>query len=318
MGGFGGRPRGESSFGAGFGEVFSCVNADGTATVASAVKKQILIGLFALLSVSLAAAPYRVEPDIEYSHPGAVSLKLDAHVPEGKGPFPAVILVHGGGWTAGHKTVNFVEALFPVLDQTGMAWFTIDYRLAPAHPYPAALDDVEAAVAFVKKNAKSYKLDPKRIVLMGESAGGHLVNLAGARNRAGVAAVVCFYGPIDMLVFTKKLEEEAPKGGIKDFFAIQAWDEAAKKKLAEASPHTYINKKTPPFLIIHGTKDVSVPYEQAQLHEKMFRERGIPVELYTVEDGIHGVMNWEKDARFHGYKEHMIGWLRKQLAQFPD
>ncbi len=267
-----------------------------------------------LFSAALMAAPeYKVETDLEYSHPGEVSLKLDAHVPEGKGPFPAVILVHGGGWVAGHKTVNFVTDLFPVLDQTGMAWFTIDYRLAPKHPYPAALEDVEAAVLWVKKNAKRFHVDPKRIALMGESAGGHLVNLAGARNRVGVAGVVCFYGPIDMLVFAKKFEGEAPKGPMKDFFGVQAWDEAAKKRLTESSPHTWINKKTPPFLIIHGTKDASVPYEQAQLHVSLFRQRGIPVESYTVQDGVHGVMNWEKDSRFHGYKKPMVDWLQRTL-----
>ena len=157
-----------------------------------------------LLAVTLAnAATYQVTPDIEFAAPGGESLKLDAHIPEGKGPFPAVILVHGGGWTAGHKTVNFVHALFPVLDQTGMAWFTIDYRLAPKHPYPAARLDVESAVRWVKKNAKTYKVNPNKIALMGESAGGHLVNLVGAKNDVGVAAVVSFYGPIDMVQFAK-------------------------------------------------------------------------------------------------------------------
>src|SRR5688572_29126088 len=124
---------------------------------------------FAFLTTSLFAASYQVTPDIEYSAPGGESLKLDAHIPEGKGPFPAIVLVHGGGWTAGHKTVNFVTDLFPVLDQTGMAWFTIDYRLAPKHPYPAARVDVESAVRWVKANANQYKVDPKRIALMGES-----------------------------------------------------------------------------------------------------------------------------------------------------
>ncbi|MBM3793177.1 MAG: alpha/beta hydrolase [Acidobacteria bacterium] len=173
--------------------------------------------MLAPLVLLFAAAHYRVYPDLEYSHSGAASLKLDVHIPQGPGPFPAVILVHGGGWTAGHKTVNFVKDLFPVLDQTGMAWFTIDYRLAPQHPYPAALEDVEAAVAWVKENARQYKVNPKRIALMGESAGGHLVNLAGARNRVGVAAVVCFYGPIGMLVFAQQFEPQPPNKSMAAF-----------------------------------------------------------------------------------------------------
>ncbi|HEU0119485.1 MAG TPA: alpha/beta hydrolase [Bryobacteraceae bacterium] len=268
--------------------------------------------VFAALSLSAAPA-YNVETDVEFSHPGNVSLKLDAHIPDGPGPFPAVILVHGGGWTVGTKTANFVKPLFPVLDQTGMAWFTIDYRLAPQHPYPAALHDVEAAVAWVKKNAKRLRVDPKRIALMGESAGAVLVNLVGAKNQAGVAAVVCFYGAIDLLDAVKPLESEPPKGGWRDFFAISDWGEATKKKLTEASPRTWLNKKTPPFLVIHGTKDAAADYEQAKLHVALFRERGIPVELYTVEDGIHGVINWEKDVRFQGYKKRMVEWLQTTL-----
>ena len=267
-----------------------------------------LLAAFALL-----ASSYQVTTDIEFSAPGGESLKLDAHIPAGKGPFPAIILVHGGGWTAGHKTANFVQALFPVLDQTGMAWFTIDYRLAPKHPYPAARLDVEAAVAWVKKNARQYRVNPRKIALMGESAGGHLVNLVGAKNAAGVAAVVCFYGPVDMEIFARKFEGKPPDRNMQGFFLIDQYDAAAKARLREASPHTYLSKKTPPFLVIHGTQDAAVPYEQALLHVELFKQKGIPVDLITVQDGIHGVMNWEKDPRFHTYKQPLIDWLRKTL-----
>ena len=107
---------------------------------------------------------------------------------------------------------------------------------------------------------------------MGESAGGHLVNLVGVKNDAGVAAVVCFYGPIDMEIFAKKFETKPPTGATKSFFLIDEWGPAAVAKLHEASPHTYLNKKTPPFLIIHGTQDASVPYDQATLHLKLLRK----------------------------------------------
>jgi alpha-L-fucosidase 2 len=245
------------------------------------------LAAIAFLTTSLFASSYQVTPDIEYAAPGGESLKLDAHIPEGRGPFPAIILVHGGGWTAGHKTVNFVKDLFPVLDQTGMALFTIDYRLAPKHLYPAARVDVEAAVQWVKANAKQYKVNPRKIALMGESAGGHLVNLVGVNNDVGVAAVVCFYAPIDMGVFSKKFSDKPATGSMKSFFLVNDWGPADTAKLHEASPHTYLNKKTPPFLIIH-------------------EERGIPVELITVQEGVHGVTNWEKHPRFHGYKQPMI------------
>lgn len=265
-----------------------------------------------LLAATLAhAANYQVIPDLVYNQH---QQKLDAHVPEGKGPFPAIILVHGGGWTVGHKTVNFITPLFPVLDQTGFVWFTIDYRLAPKDPYPAARLDVEDVVRWVKKNAKQYKVNPNKIALMGESAGAHLVNLVGAKNDVGVAAVVSFYGPIDLVRFAQSRFEHIPMTeNMKSFFRIDGYNDAAKPILREASPDTYVNRKTPPFLVIHGTKDEQVPYEQATMHVDFFKKRGIPVELITVPDGVHGVMNWEKDARFHLYKQPMIAWLRKTL-----
>jgi dipeptidyl aminopeptidase/acylaminoacyl peptidase len=139
------------------------------------------------------------------------------------------------------------------------------------------------------------------------------VNLVGAKNDVRVAAVVSFYGPIDMEIFARKFEGKPVTGGMKTFFLIDEYNDDGKAKLRAASPSTYLGKKTPPFLVIHGTRDASVPYEQAELHIKLFREKGIPVELITVEEGVHGVMNWEKDSRFHAYKQPMIAWLEKTL-----
>jgi pectinesterase len=125
----------------------------------------------------------RVKTDIEYAQAGGESLKLDAFVPAGKGPFPAVIFVHGGGWSGGDKTGGN-DPLFVPLAQKGFAWFTINYRLAPKHHHPAPVEDVEAAIRWVKAHAAEFKVDPQRLALVGESAGGQLVALAAvARKR---------------------------------------------------------------------------------------------------------------------------------------
>lgn len=266
--------------------------------------------------VSPAPGTYRVLENLEYRRE-PVSLKLDAHLPPGNRTVPAVILVHGGGWTGGDKTASFIRPLFPVLDQTGYAWFTIDYRLAPQHPLPAAEEDVIAAIRWVKAHAKEYHVDPKRIALMGESAGAHLVNVVGARNRApeDVAAVVSFYGPIDLFkLFNLRPDQGGPApAGLKPVFQITNLDAEGVAKLRAASPDTHLNRRTPPFLFIQGTKDAAVPYEQATLAQELFKQKGLPFDLITVQDGIHGVINWESDPKFQGYKGQMIEWLHAHL-----
>lgn len=145
------------------------------------------------------AARAELKSDIEFAKPGGVSLTLDAFVPDGERPFPTCILVHGGGFTGGDKT-SFIKPLFEPLSKAGFAWFTINYRLAPAHRFPACIEDAESAIRWVKAHAREYKVDPTRIAIIGESAGGHIVSLVGARAKGGtgVAAVVPFYAPHDL------------------------------------------------------------------------------------------------------------------------
>ena len=267
-------------------------------------------------SLAIGAETYTVSTDVEYARPMGTSVKLDAHIPPGAGPFPAVILVHGGGWTAGDKAGKIIEPLFAPLTNGGFVWFSINYRLAPEHPYPAAADDVEAAIRFVKQHAREYKVDAARIALMGESAGGHLVNLIGARNQAGIAAVVCFYGPIDMLQWAKRFEGKPLPQGVVDFFQIHQLDAAGLAKIRETSPAIYLNSKTPPFLVIHGTKDQAVDYSQATLTVELFKKLGQRCDLITIKDGVHGVMNWEKDdPGSQKYKTEMVDWLHKTLGR---
>jgi alpha-L-fucosidase 2 len=267
------------------------------------------------------APSYQVLQDLTFTKK-PLPLKLDAHIPTGKGPFPAIILVHGGGWTGGDKQANFIQPLFPVLDRTGYAWFSIDYRLAPAFPYTAMVEDVENAIRYVKSNARLLKVDRKKIVLMGESAGAHLVNLVGARNRkpVDVAAVVSFYGPINMeklLNFPADPAFTVPDN-IKSVFGMEANDEKGKALLRAGSPDTYLNPQTPPFLFIHGTKDEAVAYEQATMSMELFKKNNLSADLITVQDGIHGVINWESDPKFQGYKTEMIEWLKRTLDRKPQ
>ncbi|MBN9662894.1 MAG: alpha/beta hydrolase, partial [Acidobacteria bacterium] len=120
--------------------------------------------LVLLASASLCAAPPAAPTelkDVEFAKPAGVSLTLDAWIPASAKAQPAVILVHGGGWNAGTKR-TYINPWFPTLTDAGIAWFTINYRLAPQWKYPAAVEDVEAAVTWVQANAKKWNIDPKR------------------------------------------------------------------------------------------------------------------------------------------------------------
>ena len=250
--------------------------------------------------------------DIEYANAGGVRLTLDAHVPDGNGPFPAAILVHGGGWVAGDKQ-QYITYIFQPLSDAGFAWFSINYRLAPQFRFPADADDVESAIQFVKANAAKYKVDPKRIALIGESAGGHLVSYVGARNRpdSRVAAVVSMYGVHDFVaaaVQWKPLPHE-----LLDLFGITAVTAETAPELIKASPVVYISKEMPPFLLMHGSKDEDVPYEQSvEMCDKM-KKAGAHCDLITIEGAPHGMDHWESHGEWLWYKKALVEWLKKTL-----
>lgn len=255
----------------------------------------------------------RVKTDIEYAQAGGESLKLDAFAPEGKGPFPAVIFVHGGGWSAGDKTGGN-DPLFVPLAKRGIAWFTINYRLAPKHNYPAPVEDVHSAVRWVKAHAAEFNIDPNRIALVGESAGGQLVAQAAVLANADeqVAAVVPFYAPVDFIADMER------RGGLSTsmrglFGRTEAKaDEATLQLLREASPINHIKPGLPPFLLVHGTGDMSVLYNWSPRFQSKLKAAGVECDLITIPDGLHGMARWESFAP--EYKEQVASWLAAKLG----
>lgn len=251
-----------------------------------------------------------VQTDIEFARPGGTSLTLDAFVPEGKGPFPTCILVHGGGFTKGTKT-SFIKPLFDPLSEAGFTWFTINYRLAPTNRFPACIEDTEAAIRWVKAHAREYKVDVKRIAIIGESAGGHIVSFVGARAKGdtSVAAVVPFYAPHDLEFQVR--HRNALGTSMEALLGLMKLDDHAWKALREASSTTYMHNGMPPYLLIHGTKDEQVPYEQSVRFQKQMQAIGNQCDLITIPDGVHGMGGWDKLGS--DYRKQLIAWLRKTL-----
>src|SRR5579864_6730129 len=252
----------------------------------------------------LAGAPME-QKDVEYGRPGGKALLLDLHIPDGDGPFPTAILVHGGGFDEGSKSTN-VRPLFDVLANAGFAWFSIDYRLAPDFRFPKGSEDVNTAIIWVKANAARNHVDVSKIALIGESAGGFLVNYAGTHEtpETKVAAVVDFYGPTDYGKLAQlrrdhperfnmaSLNRHSANGGGIHYFGVEQLDEPGVAKLWAASPIGSVHSGMPPFLCIHGTKDDQVAYDQSTEMCAAMQKAGASCELVTIENGRHGMGGW--------------------------
>ena len=269
--------------------------------------------------MSTVAAAAEIRTDIEYSRAGGMSLRLDASVPEGSGPFPAAVIVHGGGWIRGDKKID-PAPLFKPLSDAGIAWFSINYRLA-SDPiqFGVAINDVEAAIRFVKANAAEYRIDPDRIALIGESAGGQLAGMAALNNAPGtsVKAVVLLYAPTDLVSLLNSASELIPSS-ILDKLKDTPLESLLLARLAQLSPISKVRAGMPPFLMIHGTADPLVPFEQSRAMCIRMQSVGAGCDLFRIPGAGHGMRRWEGNpAMSEPYKKEMIRWLLEQLAESP-
>ena len=226
---------------------------------------------------------------IPVSLPGNITKTYDLFVPDGDpGSIPLLLWIHGGAWCGGEKQVMnaFERFLFH-----GFAVLSIDYRYSQEAPFPAQLIDCKSAVRWARAHAAEYGYNADKIVVGGDSAGGHLAALLGVTNGSGaydcgeylqyssdVQAVVDEYGPTNLVA------EELPVL-TSELFAFLQND---PQKIHDASPLQLVTGKEPPFLIFHGTADPVVPMEQStQFYEKL-RQAGVQVQYHQVPGGDHG------------------------------
>jgi acetyl esterase/lipase len=239
-----------------------------------------------------------------YKRVNGIVLALDLYRPERvSGPLPVIIWIHGGSWYSGRKercpAVRIVDE--------GYALASIDYRLTEVAPFPAQIEDCKAAVRWLRANAAKYNLDPDRIGVWGFSAGGHLAALLGTSGGVSelegggdnlnvssrVQAVLAVSAPVDFLrLYQDALTtptEETPKVVTAIKMLMDGPIEEHKTTAIEASPLHYVSKDDPPFLIICGEEDRTVPVTQCQLLAEALKRAGVETTLEIANGRGHGV-----------------------------
>jgi acetyl esterase/lipase len=241
--------------------------------------------------------------DIEYKQSAERPLLLDLYVPEKEGPLPLVVAIHGGGWFTGSKK-DYPPKRF--LDR-GYALASVEYRLSQEAPFPAQLEDVKAAVRWLRAHSSQYGLDPHRFGAFGHSAGGHLSALLG------VTGGIQKYDVGEYLAFSSRIQAVAEMAGPTDFVKLmeienqvsdrtlvesgraKAWVrllggeplEDKKVLIAEASPVCSVDEEAPPFLIIHGKKDNVVDFFHSERLAEALEKKHIPNQLILLPEAGH-------------------------------
>jgi acetyl esterase/lipase len=227
---------------------------------------------------------------------------LDIYLPPATSSLPPLIIwVHGGAWMLNDKyaDMGYMKHTVRSFIEKGYALASIDYRHTTTEAFPANIQDCNRAIQYLYNNAAKYGYDKSRIALVGFSAGGHLASLIGlsANNKmndfyhngkAGnvkISAVIDFYGPADLIAFGSDSSINQPKEPITILLGATPVD---RPDLARrASPVTYVDKNDPPFLIIHGEKDASVPNTQSRYLDSWLRLAGVPCKLILVPGAPH-------------------------------
>jgi len=252
---------------------------------------------------SLVGQRFKAERDVVYRTVDGIPLKLDLYIPYDAKPGPTLLYIHGGGWQSGSKE-QYVLWYLPYL-QLGMRVVAVQYRLSGLAPAPAAVEDCKAAFEWVVANGAKYGLDPKRMVVTGGSAGGHLALMTAlAAGEGRVKAVVNYYGATDMVDLLKQG---------KDYH--QKWFRGARPGLAkEISPLTWVKPGGPPVLTIHGDGDAQIPYSHAlRLHQALDAAK-VPNQLVTIPGGAHGRHTWS-DADTIRVQREIEAFLNKHVLR---
>lgn len=223
-------------------------------------------------------------------------MSMDILRPISENPLPVIVWIAGGGWRNLDKN-NFMPQLVQFA-QKGYIIASIEHRLTNEAIFPSQIEDVKAAIRFLRANAKTYNIDPKRIGVWGESAGGYLAAMLGTTGNiqefegsgywqeasSKVQAAVVWYAPTDFLQFVNNREDDPSS---REALFLGGSVKAHPEKAVKASPLTYISADTPPFLIMHGDQDYLVPMIQSEIFYNALKDNGVSVDFYKVKGVGH-------------------------------
>jgi len=246
---------------------------------------------------------------------------VDIYLPATAGAnTPVVVWIHGGAWMMNDKyaDMGYMKNTIRGFIESGYALASIDYRHSTTAVFPAQIQDCNQALEYLYEHAKQYKLDKNRIALIGFSAGGHLASLLalshnnkvkefyvnGAKRSFAIKCVMDFYGPSDFIAISGNPDSSINNARNPVALLIGALPIERPDLARRASPVTYIDKNDPPFLIVQGEKDESVPNTQSRLLSSWLTIAGVNNELIIVPNAPHYGEMFDAE------------WIRKRLFAF--
>jgi len=240
------------------------------------------------------SGPVRRVPDVQYAEiTGYRPLELDLYLPEVGQPVPVIVHVHGGGWRRGsrrHPLPAVGAGFYDRLAAQGFAVAAVDYRLSGEARFPAPVEDVAAAVTWVRDNAAAHGLDADRVFLWGDSSGGHLALMA-ALTGSKVQAVVAWFPVTDLPGLDADIAAAGgtpdPGPGSREAQLLGAPAATVPELAQQASPVTHASASAPPVLLMHGAADDMVPAAQSVRLAEALRAAGAAVELEIVPGAKH-------------------------------
>jgi acetyl esterase/lipase len=248
---------------------------------------------------------------IQFAKPNGVPLSLNLYRPSQVGKYPAIVMIHGGGWQNGSPNNNAEFSQY--MAAQGYSVVSIDYRFAPQHRFPAQLEDVRTAIAYIREHADELEVDVNRMALMGRSAGAHLAMLAAYEPDAPpFQAVVNYYGPVNLTTGYQDPPNPDPigsRGLLRDF--LGGTPAELPELYKQASPWNYVNHAVPPSLLIYGRRDHVV---QSKFGRKLYGQlqktgnQAIFLEIPWAEHAFDAILQGVSSQVSLYYTERFLAW----------